>query len=167
MDNAYIGLGGNQDDPPRQLRRAVDALRALPQTRVRACSGLYRSPPLRHPDIVHIPQADYVNAVVALETGLAALDLLDALQAIEQAQGRTRNGLRWGPRPLDLDILLYGALTLRHPRLHLPHPGLRERAFVLYPLAECAPDLRLPDGTRLPDLLAACPAENLERIEDL
>lgn len=164
---AYIGLGSNQDDPLRQLRRALDALHSLPETMLRICSGLYRSPPLRHPEVLPIPQPDYYNAVAALDTRLLPLALLDALQEIERAQGRVRDGGRWGPRPLDLDLLLYGDTTLRHPRLSLPHPGLAERAFVLYPLAECAPGLILPNGTRLRDLLEYCPTDGLQRIEDL
>ncbi|KTT61024.1 2-amino-4-hydroxy-6-hydroxymethyldihydropteridine pyrophosphokinase, partial [Pseudomonas oryzihabitans] len=100
----------------------------------------------------------------ALDTALAPLDLLDATQAIEQQQGRVRKDERWGPRTLDIDILLFGERLIDEPRLQVPHYHLHARAFVLYPLADLAPELRLPDGRSLPDLLSACPFEGLERL---
>jgi len=156
----YIGLGSNLDDPVQQLHRAWAALAQLPQTQRVACSRFYRSAPLGPQD-----QPDYVNAVAALDTTLAPAALLDALQAIEAAQGRMRLR-RWGPRTLDLDLLLYGSETLATPRLTVPHPGLAERNFVLYPLAELAPGLVLPDGRALADLLAQCDAAGLEPLTD-
>ena len=105
------------------------------------------------------------RSVAALDTGLAPLQLLDALQAIELAQGRQRKAERWGPRTLDLDILLFGNRLLSEPRLTVPHYHMHARAFVLYPLAEIAPpELVLADGRRLVDLLAACPFRGLERL---
>jgi 2-amino-4-hydroxy-6-hydroxymethyldihydropteridine diphosphokinase len=104
--------------------------------------------------------------VATLDTALEPLQLLDALQAIELNEGRERKAERWGPRTLDLDILLFGDLMLDEPRLRVPHYHLHARAFVLYPLAELAPDLRLPDGRALADLLAACPFAGLERLGD-
>ncbi|WP_127477964.1 2-amino-4-hydroxy-6-hydroxymethyldihydropteridine diphosphokinase [Sulfurivermis fontis] len=157
---AYIGLGSNLDNPAEQLRRALTALAGIPDTRLAACSRFYRSAPLGPQD-----QPDYVNAVAALDTGLAPEALLDALQAIETAQGRVRLR-RWGPRTLDLDILLYGDTVLATPRLSVPHPGLAERSFVLYPLAELVPDLLLPDGRRLADLLRQCDSAGLEPLAD-
>ena len=156
----YIGIGSNLADPIAQVRQAVQSLDTLPQTRCLACSPLYRSKPLGPSG-----QPDYLNAVAALATTLPALELLAQLQAIETAQGRVRT-IRWGPRTLDLDILLYGDVQLSEPRLIIPHPRLRERAFVLYPLRELAPGLRLPDGTTLAELLEQCPPWELERVEE-
>lgn len=159
MVRAYVGLGSNLDDPERQLRRALEALAQLPQTRLAGCSRFYRSAPLGPQD-----QPDYINAVAALETTLEAEALLDALQAIESAQGRVRLR-RWGPRTLDLDLLLYGDAVLATPRLTVPHPGLAERNFVLYPLADLAPEMVLPDGRALTDLLKQCDATGLEALD--
>lgn len=154
----YIALGANLDDPPGQVRRALAELAALPGLRALHVSPLYRSAPLGPPD-----QPPYINAVAGADTELAPLALLDALQAVEQAHGRVR-GERWGPRTLDLDLLLYDALQLRSARLTLPHPGLHERAFVLYPLRDIAPDLDVPGHGPLSALLARCPPTGLERF---
>lgn len=158
---AYIGLGSNLGDPVAQLRAALRALAALPDTHLSRASGLYANPPLGP-----VAQPEFVNAVAALETTLDALDLLAGLREIEQAQGRERHGERWGPRTLDLDLLLYGAATIHAPTLTVPHSGLPVRNFVLYPLAEVAPaDLVVPGLGTLGDLLAACPRGDLRRIE--
>lgn len=161
MERVYIGLGSNLAEPLTQLRGALAALAALPQSRLVAVSSFYASDPLGPAD-----QPRYVNAVAALDTDLAPLALLDALQAIELDQGRVRKAERWGPRTLDLDILLFGERRLDEPRLSVPHYHMHARPFVLYPLAELAPDLRLPDGRRLADLLAACPFVGLERLPE-
>jgi len=162
MERVYIGLGSNLADPQQQLRGALQALADLPQSSLAAVSSLYASDPLGPAD-----QPRYVNAVAALDTSLAPLDLLDALQRIEQAQGREHKAERWGPRTLDLDILLFGDRLIAEPRLQVPHYHLQARAFVLYPLAEVAPaELLLADGRRLVDLLAACPFSGLERLGD-
>ncbi len=144
---AYIGLGSNLQQHSQQIQAALQALKQLPTTRLIGHSSLYRSPPLGPAD-----QPDYINAVAILSTELSPHALLFLLQAIETQQGRVRNGLRWGPRTLDLDILLYDNLCLTDSRLTLPHPGFYERAFVLCPLYECAPDLVLPNGRPLADL---------------
>jgi 2-amino-4-hydroxy-6-hydroxymethyldihydropteridine diphosphokinase len=136
---AYVGLGANLEDPVQQVRCACDELSSIPATRILACSPLYKSAPLGLQD-----QPDYVNAVAALATRLSAMELLAALRAIELQHGRRRDGIRWGPRSLDLDILLYGGLQQETPELTLPHPGLHERAFVLYPLYDVAPELEVP-----------------------
>jgi 2-amino-4-hydroxy-6-hydroxymethyldihydropteridine diphosphokinase len=136
---AYVGLGANLEDPVEQVQRACDELKNLPASQVLACSPLYRSAPLGPQD-----QPDYVNAVAALQTQLSAPELLMALRGIELQHGRRRDGSRWGPRTLDLDILLYGDLQQDAPELTLPHPGLHERAFVLYPLYDVAPELQIP-----------------------
>lgn len=151
------------NDPPQRLRQAFADLDALPHSRVRKRSSLYRGPALRAPGVP--AQPDYCNAVAVLETRLHAALLLEHLHGIEKRHGRVRNGVRWGPRTLDLDLLLYGDRRSDSPPL-LPHPGLTERAFVLYPLYECAPDLILPDGRRLTEVLATCPADDLERMEN-
>ena len=163
---AWIGLGSNLGEPLEQLRRAVAALAALPGTRLACVSPAYRSEAMQLPGQPLQAQPDYLNAVAGIDTALPALDLLDAMQAIEQAQGRTRER-RWGARTLDLDLLLYGDETLDSPRLQVPHPGLRERRFVLQPLGDLAPGLRLPDGTAIASLLAACPGAPLERSGQL
>lgn len=160
MERIYIGLGSNLSEPQKQLREALQALDNIPKTRFVAVSSLYSSDPLGPQD-----QPRYVNAVAALDTTLPPLELLDALQAIELAQGRERKAERWGPRSLDLDILLFGDRLIDEPRLQVPHYHLHARAFVLYPLAELAPpDLLLADGRRLDELLAACPFEGLHRL---
>ena len=158
MERIYIGLGSNLADPAEQLRSALSALGQLPETRLAGVSAFYQS------DSLLPGQPRYTNAVAALDSELAPLELLDALQAIENDQGRERLE-RWGPRTLDLDILLFGDRLIDEPRLKVPHYQIQERAFVLYPLAELAPeDLRLADGRALPDLLAACPFVGLERL---
>ena len=161
MTRAYIGLGSNLDTPLSQLRSALKALAALPDTTLVSQSSFYASDPLGPAD-----QPRYVNAVAALDTALSPLTLLDALQAIELEQGRTRKAERWGPRTLDLDILLYGEQQLDEPRLRVPHYHMHARAFVLYPLAEIAPQLNLPDGRALTELLNACPFVGLERVTE-
>lgn len=162
MERVYIGLGSNLAEPRQQLREALDALARIPESWIAAVSSLYASDPLGPPN-----QPRYNNAVAALDTSLAPLALLDALQTIELAQGRKRKAERWGPRTLDLDILLFGNRLIDEPRLVVPHYHLHARAFVLYPLADVAPeDLQLADGRRLSDLLAACPFEGLERLDE-
>jgi 2-amino-4-hydroxy-6-hydroxymethyldihydropteridine diphosphokinase len=156
----YVGLGSNLDGPAAQVTRAFDELAALPDTRLMARSPLYMSPPMGPQD-----QPDFVNAVAALETGLAPQVLLQMLLAIEVRHGRHRDGSHWGPRSLDLDILLYGDLLLDTPALKLPHPGLHERAFVLYPLADIAPELSVPGLGPVHALLAACVDARIRRLE--
>lgn len=146
---AYIWLGSNLCDPVQQVITAINELSTLPESRLTAQSSLYRTPPMGPSD-----QPDFVNAAVEIKTRLSALDLLDELQRIEQRHQRERS-VNWGPRTLDLDILLYGQHVISHERLTVPHRGLTERLFVLPPLLEMAPDLMLPDGTLLADLKGA------------
>ena len=158
MERIYIGMGSNLAAPEQQLRSAALALTQLPQTELIGVSGFYQS------DSLLPGQPRYTNAVAALDSTLPPLELLDALQAIENGQGRERLE-RWGPRTLDLDIVLFGDRLIDEPRLKVPHYHLQERAFVLYPLAELAPaDLRLADGRTLTAVLAACPFVGLERL---
>lgn len=160
MIRCCIGLGSNLQDPAAQLQAAVDALARLPHSVISAGSALYHSAAVGPG-----AQPDYLNAVVMLETALAPEPLLDALQAIEQAQGRQRQ-VRWGPRTLDLDILLYGEQQISLPRLQVPHPAMAQRHFVLYPLADiCDPGLTLPGGETLAQLLAKCPRGELVRSD--
>lgn len=156
----YIGLGSNLSSPQQQMHSALQALATLPDTQLTGQSALYASDPLGPAD-----QPRYINAVARLSTHLSPLALLDALQSIEQHQGRIRQGERWGPRTLDLDILLFGSRLIREPRLQVPHYHMQARAFVLYPLAELvAEDFCLPDGRSLQQLLAKCPPEGIERL---
>lgn len=158
MERIYIGMGSNLAAPDQQLRNAIEALAHLPGTHLVGVSSFYQS------DSLLPGQPRYTNAVAALDSRLAPLELLDALQAIENHQGRERLE-RWGPRTLDLDILLFGERLIDEPRLKVPHYQMHLRAFVLYPLAELAPSsLLLPDGQHLSDLLTACPFVGLERV---
>lgn len=160
MNTCYIGIGSNLGDPVAQAKQAIAALKDISDSRLMSVSSLYASKPMG-PSY----QPDYVNAVAMLETSLEPLALLDALQHIEQTQGRVRKAERWGPRTLDLDILLISDLTIEQPRLTVPHYGMREREFVLYPLLEIAPQLVLPDGTALEQLTTQCPRNGLEIVE--
>ncbi len=159
---AYIGLGSNLDNPSAQIKRARQAIAAQAGISERAFSSLYRSAPMGPQD-----QPDYINAVMAVATEYTPFELLKALQAIEQEAGRVRGGERWGPRTLDLDLLLYGRCCMRTEELILPHPGLAKRPFVLYPLAEIAPpELLIPGLGTLKELLSRCPWQGLERLEN-
>ena len=158
MERIYIGMGSNLAAPQQQLRNALEALTQLPNTTFAGVSAFYQS------DSLLPGQPRYTNAVAALDSTLEPLELLDALQAIENDQGRERLE-RWGPRTLDLDILLFGDRLIDEPRLKVPHYQMHLRAFVLYPLAELAPPtLKLPDDRLLSDLLAECPFVGLERL---
>lgn len=154
----YIALGSNLSDPRQQVERGLQALTQLPGTRFRARSHWYQSKAVGPGE-----QADYINGVALLETGLEPESLMRHLQDIEAAQGRERR-VRWAARTLDLDILLYGDRVMATDRLQIPHPRLSERNFVLYPLADISPNLILPNGTPLESLLNQCPADGLKRV---
>jgi 2-amino-4-hydroxy-6-hydroxymethyldihydropteridine diphosphokinase len=154
---AYVGLGANLGDPHAAIASALAAIEALPDTRLAAVSSLYRSAPLE------AAGPDFVNAVACVETDLSPQVLLAALQAIETGHGRARPH-RNAPRTLDLDLLLYDALVLDAPGLQLPHPRMHQRAFVLRPLAEIAPDATLPGRAPLAALLRDCAAQRIERL---
>ena len=155
----FIGLGSNLAAPDQQIGRARTAINNIKNVTELVCSSLYSSPPMGPKD-----QPDYVNAVSKIETGLPALELLRCMQTIENDQGRARSGQRWGARTLDLDLLLYGQQQIDIPDLVVPHPGIRDRNFVLYPLLEIAPELRIPGLGRLSDLIKACPLNGLKQI---
>lgn len=160
-DLVYIGLGSNLGDPIAQVKRARQSIAALQGVSEQGFSSLYRSAPMGPKD-----QPDYINAVMAVATEYSPYELLVALQAIEQDLGRVRGGERWGPRMLDLDLLLYGRYCIRSQELTVPHAGLTERPFVLYPLAEIAPlELWIPGWGTLRELLKRCPWQGLERLE--
>lgn len=146
---AYIALGSNQSSPLEQITSALAALAAIPKSQIVATSSYYRTPPLGPQD-----QPDYLNAAVALETRLSALELLEYTQQIELAHGRERKAERWGPRTLDLDIMLYGKQTMHTERLTIPHYDMKNRAFMLVPLLEIAPDCCFPDGQPVAECLA-------------
>jgi len=158
MIRTYIALGSNLQQPLEQLRSAVRAIGALSHSHLGRTSACYSGPAMGPRG-----QPDYLNAVLQLDTRLAPLALLTKLQAIEQGQGRVRTA-RWGPRTLDLDLLLYGDRCIDTERLVVPHRGMAERNFVLYPLLEIAPaNLMLPDGRDLDTLVSACPRGDLVR----
>jgi 2-amino-4-hydroxy-6-hydroxymethyldihydropteridine diphosphokinase len=144
---AYVGLGSNLHNPVQQLESAIELLASVRETRLIAKSSLYRSAPFGG-----IEQPDFVNAAVALLTGLGAHDLLAELQTIERTRGRERDDTRWGPRVLDLDLLVYSSRTIVDSALNVPHPGIAERNFVLLPLKEVAPGLVIPGVGRVATL---------------
>lgn len=155
----YIGLGSNLADPVQQIAHARSAIKHLPGVTEQAFSSLYRSKPMGPQD-----QPDYVNAVMAIATRLPPMELLRALQTIETQQGRVRRGERWGARTLDLDILLYGDQRIATTDLVVPHCGIAERAFVLYPLHEIAPALTIPGLGPVSALCECCSAEGLQLL---
>lgn len=138
---AYIGLGSNLSEPIQQVKNAIKKIKKIAQSQVLTVSSLYLSKPMGPQD-----QDDYINAILALETSLSAIELLNALQAIENKAGRVRKENRWGARILDLDIILFGDEVINSERLTIPHYGMAEREFVLLPLVEIAPSLQLPNG---------------------
>jgi len=157
---AYIGVGSNLDDPERQVRAALALLGELADCRLVAHSALYRNPPMGPAD-----QPDYVNAVAGLLTLQAPDALLRSLQALEQRLGRVREaGDRWGPRIIDLDLLVYGRLQHSVPGLNLPHPGIFERNFVLLPLCDIAPALEVPGQGIVAVMAAGADRTALQRL---
>ncbi|BCU56954.1 2-amino-4-hydroxy-6-hydroxymethyldihydropteridine diphosphokinase [Enterobacter kobei] len=153
MTLAYIAIGSNLASPLEQVNAAITALGEIPHSQIVARSAFYRTPPLGPQD-----QPDYLNAAVALETTLDAEALLDHTQRIELAQGRVRKAERWGPRTLDLDIMLFGDEVINTPRLTVPHYDMHNRGFMLWPLFEIAPEVLFPDGTPLACVLTQCGA---------
>jgi 2-amino-4-hydroxy-6-hydroxymethyldihydropteridine diphosphokinase len=153
----YIGLGSNLSDPKRQIQLGIDALSQIKNSEISKVSSLYFSRPMGPQD-----QPDYMNAVVALSTELNPLALLDELQAIENKAGRVRKNNRWGARILDLDVLLYDNQVIENDRLTVPHYGLKDREFVLLPLAEIAPELQLPCSKKVLTLSHNIPLNGLK-----
>jgi len=155
---AYIGIGSNMDDPQQQVNRALQALASLPDTLLVARSRLYRTRPFGP-----VKQENFINAVAGLLTRLAPQRLLGELRTLETAQGRQR-AERWGPRTLDLDILVYGDSRIATDELQVPHPGIAERGFVLAPLADIAPTLSVPGVGRVEELLQRLPDSGIEAV---
>ena len=160
MKVAYISMGSNLDNPVMQIREAVDRLKDIPGVSIAKLSSFYQSKPLGN-----LKQPDFVNVVAAIETNLSADELLTFLHRIENVQKRDRAEVRWGPRTIDLDILLFGDEVIQTRALTIPHPGLKERPFVVYPLAEIAPQLALPGGETIADVKALCPERQLTVLE--
>ncbi len=158
-DIAYIGLGSNLGTPVQQLEQALKAIEIHNQMSLVASSHFYASSPMGPKN-----QPDYVNAVCKIKTSLQPQALLVALQDMENQQGRERLGERWGPRTLDLDILLFNDIALKTRELTLPHYGMREREFVLVPLFEISPDLIMQDGRSLATWVAKCNLDGLYRV---
>lgn len=156
---AFVGLGANLEDPLQQVRQAISELDAIERTRVLVASSLYRSAPVGYAD-----QPDFINAVAKVQTRLSPHELLDALHAIENRHGRQRS-VRNAPRTLDLDLLLYGTLVVNEDALKLPHPRMHERAFVLLPLAEIAPEALLPGHASVSQLLAQVDRRGVEKLD--
>lgn len=158
---AYVGLGSNLSDPAERVRGALNDLAGLPRTRLRAASRLYRTPPWGVED-----QPEFINAVAALETGLAPAELLASLQSLERKAGRERRGEKWGPRVLDLDILLFGDTVREDSRLTLPHPRMHQRAFVLVPLLELEPNIEIPGRGPAADALRKLDVSGVRLLEN-
>jgi 2-amino-4-hydroxy-6-hydroxymethyldihydropteridine diphosphokinase len=159
VTEAFIALGSNLGDARAQVLGGFDALARLPGTRLLARSPLYLTPPWGM-----LEQPAFINAAAHIDTALSPHELLDALLAIERAAGRVRDGERWGPRTLDLDVLHLDGVIVSDERLTLPHPRINERAFVLLPLHDLAPDLQLPGQGRVADLLACLDTAGCERL---
>ena len=156
---AYVGIGSNLQMPVQQVEKAAELLAHIPGSRLVSLSSFYRSAPFGG-----IEQPDFVNAVAAMLTTLGPREFLDALQAIEARQGREPGETRWGPRVLDLDLLVYSTVTLDVPGLGIPHPGIGERNFVLLPLAEIAPDLAIPGLGRVAGIPVNMDEPSISRI---
>ena len=156
---AYIGIGSKLDNPDAQVLEAVEEMEMIPDTILVARSSLYRGRPMGPEE-----QPDYVNAVVSLDTLLSADELLSALIAIEDMQGRTRDGEKWGPRIIDLDLLLYGNSTIDTATLTVPHPGMHERDFVIVPLEEVAGNVKIPGRGFLYSLINKCKSHSLKKL---
>ena len=160
MTLAAVGLGANLGDAAATLRDAIVELSRLPGTELLRASRLYRTPAWGRTE-----QPDFINAVALVDTGLPARDLLDGLLAIERRFGRIRlDGERWGPRTLDLDLLLFGDAVIDEPGLRVPHPHLHERAFALLPLADIAPQLAIPGIGTVAALAAGMAADGIEAL---
>jgi len=168
MAEAYIGLGSNLgrtrngifEDSQTQLHLAVATITQHPKIQLLGLSHFYRTPAVGSEE-----QPDYINAAAKLETALSPIELLDFLLSVECQQGRTRT-LRWGPRTLDLDILLYDQIIKDSECLTIPHPRLHERAFVLIPLADLDPELAIPNGKNISQLLANCSPQGIVKLSE-
>lgn len=160
MDKIFIGLGSNLDNPSLQLKKALEALKKIKDSQLIKVSQFYRGLPMGPQD-----QPDYINAVAEIKTELSAEQLLNELQKIENGQGRIREQ-RWGARTLDLDVLLYGDEVINTERLTVPHSGMKERNFVLYPLSELVDEnFNIPNMGTMKELIASCSIDELQRLD--
>lgn len=160
LSDAFVGIGGNMDDPVAAFRKALKRLQLTSNVDVVAVSSLYRTRPVGYQQ-----QADFTNAVAGIRTSLTPLDLLDTLLDIETQLGRTRDGVRFGPRVIDLDLLLYDDRQIQSTRLTIPHPRMHQRRFALEPLAEIAPHTVLPGLGRVDDLLDGIDDDGVEKLQ--
>jgi 2-amino-4-hydroxy-6-hydroxymethyldihydropteridine diphosphokinase len=158
---AWLGLGSNLQEPAAQLRLALDKLTQIDGIEILKVSGFYRTPPWGDEQ-----QNDFINAVAQIETSLEPMPLLRALQTVENEMGRTRSARRWGPRVIDIDLLLHGDLQLRTPELELPHPRMHERAFVLVPLCELDASLRIPGRGVAGEVLQTLDCSGIHAVND-
>jgi 2-amino-4-hydroxy-6-hydroxymethyldihydropteridine diphosphokinase len=156
---AYVGVGANLDDPLARVEESFASLRSVRETRLISQSLMYRTAPLGPQD-----QPEFINAAVGLLTRLSALDLLAELKALELALGREAPVVRWGPRRIDFDLLVYGSERIATERLTVPHPGVPLRNFVLYPLLDIAPELLVPGHGRIRELAARVPASGVSAL---
>jgi len=161
MNTVYIGLGSNLSQPAKQLKRAVQAISMIEQCQIQKISSLYFSRPMGPQD-----QPDYMNAVLSVKTRLSAIELLTFLQTIENNAGRLRKASRWDARVLDLDILLFGQQLINNDRLTIPHYGMKIREFVLLPLHEISPNLILPCGDNLDELIQGLDQNGLKVFDN-
>ncbi len=162
MNNVFIGLGSNLDNPVSQIKKAIDHIKKIKTLKLINISGFYSSPPMGPQD-----QPDFINAVAEVATDLSAEQLLDELQQIENMQGRVRLQ-HWGARTLDLDILLFGSDVINTERLTVPHSGIRERSFVLFPLNDLVDsDFMIPTLGKITELLTACPVTGIKRLSEV
>jgi 2-amino-4-hydroxy-6-hydroxymethyldihydropteridine diphosphokinase len=162
----YIGLGSNLEEPKQQIKNAVVELKSLPHSQYVKDSGLYLSKPMVEEGVQAEDQPDYYNAVVLIETDLAPTELLDHLQAIENRQGRVRDQ-HWGPRTIDLDVLLYGQQQINNERLQVPHSGMCEREFVLYPLQRLNAEINIPGHGMLKQTIKKCPENGMKYVGEI
>ena len=160
MSNVYLGLGSNKDHPTRKISQALKHLEQHPSLELIDCAPPYQSTP-----VGPVAQDDFVNTVALITTELSPLQLLRACQAIEQAMGRPAQRIHWGPRVIDLDILLFDDLVFSHPNLQIPHPHMTQRHFVLAPLHDLSPALQLPGGQSVADCLTRCTDQPIKLIQ--
>lgn len=156
-ESCFIGLGSNLENPVNQVRSAIEEIADIPSVSLLAQSALYET------KAIGPKQPDYINAVVHIKTTLTPQDLFAALKAIEIAHHRLRE-VKWGPRTLDCDILLYGSQRVQTSELHIPHPEMLNRGFVMIPLMEIAPDLSLPDGTKIQNAVNFFHAQDVRKL---
>ncbi|MEM0911309.1 MAG: 2-amino-4-hydroxy-6-hydroxymethyldihydropteridine diphosphokinase [Pseudomonadota bacterium] len=161
VNTVYIGLGSNLQSPKQHVIQALQEIHGTQEIFIQACSHLYESVPMGPQD-----QPNFINAVCKVATSLTPLALLDKVQEIEERHKRVRNNEKWGPRTLDLDLLLYNQLKIEEPRLKVPHYGMHERQFVLIPMFEIEPDMIMPDGRSLASWINLCELSGLKRLED-